>query len=492
MQQGQLWINGQWINGQGSPFQSINPSNNEVIWEGCAAAPEQIAQAIQAARQAFNPWHKTPLEKRIQYCQKMRDLIVNQQDNLSLAIAMEMGKPLWEANTEVSAMITKVESAIIAYRERTGFSEKLLANNVQLKIQHKAHGVIAIFSPFNFPAHIAHGQIVSTLLAGNTLILKPSDLTPKVAELMMHLWQQTGIPDGVINLTQGGVNTGQALASHYDLNGLFFTGSYTVGRELHRQFAGHPNKLLVLEMGGNNPLIVGEVNDLPSAAYTTIQSAYITSGQRCSCARRLLVPDTTQGNYFIEALLEMIKTIAVNASDHQPPPFMGPMVSRKAATKIMETQAQWKQQGAKAFVSSIQPDPHYAFVTPGLIDMTTVQNPDDTECFGPLLQVYRYQQFEEAIQLANQTQYGLSAGVLSDNPQHYDRFLMESRAGLVNWNRPLSGASSEAPFGGIGFSGNFHPCGYYTADACAYPVSSMMSKNLTLPETLTPGIAFEN
>ena len=481
-----LMINGQWIEGQGEFLTSTNPATNEVIWQGSIANEDQVNKAVLAARQAFLKWKSLSFKQRLSYIETMRTVISDNQNLIAQTICAEMGKPLWEATTEVTSMINKVDIAVKAYHERTGKKQQTILPS-KLSIQHKPHGVIAIFSPFNFPAHMAHGQIVPALLAGNTLVLKPSELTPSVAALMLQLWEQSDLPKGVLNLVQGGQLVGQTLAQHSNINALFFTGSYTVGKQLHKLFAGYPEKLLVLEMGGNNPLIISQVNDLKAAAYMTIQSAYITSGQRCTCARRLLVAQGDQGDAFLNQLIAMIKTLRVDHGNAEPAPFMGPLVTQSAAEKVMKIQTQLRQQGAVLLHEAQQRDPTLAFVTPGLIDVTSVKKLNDEECFGPLLQLQRYQTLGDAVLLANRTKFGLTSGLLSDDPLEFEYFFQHSEAGLVNWNQPLSGARGEAPFGGIKCSGNFHPNGSYTADTCAYPVSSSFSENLQLPKRLTPG-----
>ena len=487
MQNSSLWINGTWQQGQGDSFTSTNPANNEVLWQGAAASNMQVDQAVTAARLAYQHWYRKSFDERLQYCKSMQSLLEKNQHTLSLAIAHEMGKPLWEANTEVTTMINKIDVSIKAYQTRTGSSQQDL-QSMQLHIQHKAHGVIAIFSPFNFPAHIAHGQIIPALLAGNTIVLKPSELTPHVAIYMMQLWQQTGIPDGILNLVQGGRDTGQALVQHNDINAIFFTGSYAVAKQIHQQLAGQLEKLLVFELGGNNPMIVGTISDLEAAAYTIIQSAYITSGQRCTCARRLFIPQGKQGDDLMTQLIQMIQGIRCSHSEDEPQPFMGPVVSTAAATRIMQFQNHLAQQGAHILVAAKQADSKLPFITPALIDVSALSTKMDEECFGPLLQLQRYDTLDTAVTLANQTCYGLSSGILSDDRKQFDYYLSHSQAGLVHWNRPLSGNHSAAPFGGIKCSGNYHPAGFYMADACAYPVSSLISDHLTLPENITPGI----
>ncbi|MNE00217.1 N-succinylglutamate 5-semialdehyde dehydrogenase [compost metagenome] len=334
-----------------------------------------------------------------------------------------------------------------------------------------------------------NGHIVPALLAGNTVVFKPSELTPKVAELTVKCWIEAGLPAGVLNLVQGGRETGIALAANPGIDGLFFTGSSRTGNLLHQQFAGRPDKILALEMGGNNPLVVDRVADLDAAVYTIVQSAFISAGQRCTCARRLLVPEGAWGDSLLVRLVEVCKTIKVGAFDQQPAPFMGSVISLAAAKALLDAQAQMLAQGGVGLLEMTQPQPAAALLTPGIVDVTAVAQRSDEELFGPLLQVIRYADFDEAIAQANDTQYGLAAGLLSDSNARYQQFWLQSRAGIVNWNKQLTGAASSAPFGGVGASGNHRASAYYAADYCAYPVASLETPSLSLPATLTPGLS---
>lgn len=487
-----LFINGQWVEGQGPAFCSYNPaqvagSAESVIWEGRSASAEQVDQALKAARQAFPAWAAAGFEARVEKVRAYAAQLEAHREQLAETIALETGKPLWETRTEAAAMIGKIEISIRAYQERTGSKESEVAG-AKAMLRHKPHGVVAIFGPYNFPGHLPNGHIVPALLAGNTLALKPSELTPKVAELMLQLWQQAELPAGVLNLLQGEKETGMALAAHPEIDGLFFTGSSRTGHLLHQQFAGHPGKILALEMGGNNPLIVDDVSDLKAAVHDTLQSAYITSGQRCTCARRLLVPTGEAGDTFIAALTAAVKQIRVGRYNDEPAPFMGSLISEQAADGILAAQARLQALGGHSLVEARKLEAGTGLISPALIDVSAIAELPDDEYFGPLLQLTRYDNFDQAIALANRTSYGLSAGILSDSRAKYEQFLLQSRAGIVNWNKQLTGASSAAPFGGIGASGNHRASAFYAADYCAYPVACLEADSVSLPAQLSPGL----
>lgn len=482
------FIAGHWQAGQGEAFTSLNPVTQESIWAGQGASAAQVEAAVQAARAAFPAWARRPLEERIAVLEQFAATLKAHSDELARCIGEETGKPLWESATEVTSMVNKVAISVQSYRERTGTKSGPLADATAV-LRHKPHGVVAVFGPYNFPGHLPNGHIVPALLAGNAVVFKPSELTPKVAELTVKCWIEAGLPAGVLNLVQGARETGVALAASAGIDGLFFTGSSRTGNLLHGQFAGRPDKILALEMGGNNPLVVDQVADLDAAVYTIIQSAFISAGQRCTCARRLLVPVGAWGDALLARLVVVSSTIKVGTFDEQPAPFMGSVISLAAAEHLLKAQRQLAERGASVLLEMTQPLPNAALLTPGIIDVTAVSERIDEEFFGPLLQVIRYADFDAAIAEANNTQFGLAAGLLSDSAERYQQFLIESRAGIVNWNKQLTGAASSAPFGGVGASGNHRASAYYAADYCAYPVASLESETLSLPATLTPGVS---
>ena len=304
-----LFLNGRWTDGAGDAFHSTNPATGETVWEGRSASAADVDQAVDAACRAQPAWANLAVDDRIKTLEAFVAQLKANRSRLAEAISKEAGKPLWESNTEVDSMIGKIPLSIAAMNERRKPSETAIAGGTAAT-RFKPIGVVAVLGPFNFPGHLPNGHIVPALLAGNTVIFKPSELTPLVAQVTIECWQAAGLPAGVINLVQGGASTGAALSAHPKLDGLFFTGSAGVGTHLNQLFASHPEKILALEMGGNNPLIVHEASNIDAAVYMTIQSAFITAGQRCTCARRLIVPKGAAGDRFIGALVERHEIIA--------------------------------------------------------------------------------------------------------------------------------------------------------------------------------------
>ncbi|PSU73941.1 succinylglutamate-semialdehyde dehydrogenase [Photobacterium phosphoreum] len=482
-----LWINNHWVAGDGEPFQSLNPYDGDVVWQGNAATTAQVEAAVTAASRAFLDWRNTTLTERLAVIERFAQLVQQHQSQLAHIIATETGKPLWESTTEVAAMIGKVALSLNAYHERTGIRQRQQADTTMI-VRHRPLGVMAVFGPYNFPAHLPNGHIIPALLAGNTIVFKPSEQTPNTAQRMCELWQQAGIADGVINLLQGGRTTGAALAMAAGVDGVLFTGSAQTGHLLHQQFSGQPQKMLALEMGGNNPLVVGqEYGAMDAAVYTIIQSAFLSAGQRCTCARRLYIATGEAGDLLLARLVAVASHLLVGDPLAIPAPFMGSLISNAAADQIMLHQQQLLEAGGVALLVATRGQG--AIVTPAIIDVSAITDLADEEYFGPLLQVSRYDNFMQAVESANQTRYGLAAGLISTDSQQWQYFIDHIQAGIVNRNRPLTGASGDAPFGGPGASGNLRPSAYYAADYCAYPMASIEAEQLQLPFQLAPGVS---
>ncbi|CDL86893.1 succinylglutamate-semialdehyde dehydrogenase [Xenorhabdus cabanillasii] len=483
------YIDGNWVAGQGVLIVKHSPVDQKVLWQAHSASVNQVDEACQAARRVFPAWAKLAVEKRIAIVQTFADLLAQEKETIARVISEETSKPLWETRTEVQSMMGKVAISIEAWQQRTGYSETIMPDGKAI-LQHRPHGVMAVFGPYNFPGHLPNGHIVPALMAGNTLVFKPSELTPITAEKTMALWIRAGLPAGVLNLVQGGKDTGGALLDNREIDGVLFTGSATTGFHFHRLLAGQPEKMLALEMGGNNALIVDDYEDLDAAVYTIIQSAFISAGQRCTCARRLLVRRGEKGDALIQRLVEATRQIVPSRWDADPQPFMGGVISLTAAESLLDAQSRLLALGGNALLTLTQPDPHSTFMTPGIIELTGVGQVPDEEYFGPLLTLQRYGDFDEAISIANDTRFGLASGLISPDESLFQRLSEEARAGIVNWNKPLTGASSKAPFGGIGASGNHRPSAYYAADYCAWPMATLATDKLTLPDTPVPGLDF--
>jgi len=447
---------------------SHEPATGKLLWRG---AISDVDHEVDAARGAWANWAARPLTFRIETLRRFVNVVRARAEPFADLIARETGKPLWEARTEVDSVIAKVEISVAASSERTAQRRLDSPMGSRMALRHKPHGVLAVLGPYNFPAHLPNGHIVPALIAGNAVVFKPSEKTPATGAFLVECFRAAGVPDGCIRIVIGGPDEGKALAAHAGIDGLLFTGSARTGLALNRQFAEKPEKILALEMGGNNPIVVWDTPDLYTAAILVIQSAFTSAGQRCTAARRLIV-DQKLYDPLIEQLNKLLDRVIVDEPHANPAPFMGPVIDNEAADGLTESFLALLMRGGRAIRHLARPVEDRPFLLPGVIDVTTLADRPDLELFGPILQVVRVDDFDAAIAEANNTRYGLSSALISQTPALYDRFWAGARAGIVNWNKPTNGASSSAPFGGIGWSGNHRPSAYYAADYCAYPVVS--------------------
>ncbi len=482
-----LYIEGKWQAGEGSALVSIDPGSGETLHRLHEASHEQVGAAVTAASEALPKWRSTSLAARIDHLRAYQALLREARTEFGESLSSETGKPRWEAITEVDAMIAKLSVSIEMLAERRTEPQLELGGAVA-GTHYRPIGVMAVLGPFNLPGHLPNGHIVPALLAGNTIVFKPSELTPGVGARMLELFEQAGLPPGVVGLVQGGREVGRSLIAAPEIDGVLFTGSHAGGRAIAHALADRPELLVALEMGGNNPLVVHAAENLDAAVVHTLLSAFITAGQRCTCARRLIVAEGESGNRFLSLLVDAIGRLRIGLQTELPECFAGPLISADAAQRLTEAEAQLQSRGAHSLVPLRRDLRSPAILHPGLIDVTEVVDRDDEELFGPLLQLIRVPDFDAAIAEANRTAYGLSAALLCEDRALFERFAREVRAGVINWNRQTTGASGRLPFGGVGRSGNHRPAGAWAADYCSDPVATLEAAALVVPESLPPGL----
>ncbi len=447
---------------------SLEPATGTELWRGPIG---DVVEAVAIAREAAPKWAHESHTRRIELVRRFANQVRKQAEPFAELIARETGKPLWEARTEVEAVVGKVEISVKAYSERTGSKKLDSALQGTAGLRHKPHGVMAVLGPYNFPAHLPNGHIVPALIAGNAVIFKPSEKTPAVGAFLVRCFHAAKIPEGVIQCLVGGPAEGKALVEHAGVDGVLFTGSARAGIAINRRLADNPGKIVALEMGGNNPIVVADTPKIDDVAALIVQSAFTSAGQRCTAARRLIVVDR-MADLVIPAVKALAERLILGEPFGDPQPFMGPVIDNQTADLLMESFVALISRGGTPILPMRRPHAGLPFLTPSLIDATEMSDRPDIELFGPLLQVVRVPDLDAAIAEANTTRYGLSASLLGGTPQDFERFWSEIRAGIINWNKPTNGASSAAPFGGIGLSGNHRPAAFYAADYCAYPVAS--------------------
>ena len=448
----------------------------------------EINDTFKNAKLGFNNWRKTTLAHRKAILTKYKEILSANSDLIAETISKEHGKPLWDSRSEVGAMVGKIDVTFESYDDRLGAIRSVHAD-MGIQARFKPFGVFAVIGPFNFPGHLPNGHIVPLLLAGNSVVFKPSSLTPETGKLIVQFLHLAGAPKDVVILCEG---SGQDVVENPLLDGVFFTGSTKVGHSIYKSLSDCPEKIVALEMGGNNATIVEDAGGIKTATNILLQSAFISTGQRCTCTRRLIVnkgKTACEGDRIIRNLVEAADKLLIGEYTDTPEPFLAPMVTTSAVKTILDAQTNLVSMGGKILkefkrIGGVTSK----LVEPGIIDVTDIKNLPDEEYFGPLLQVIRSKNFDHAIEIANDTKYGLVSGVITKNKNLFWKAEAELKTGIVNWNRPTTGCASVVPFGGMGWSGCNRPSGYTTIEHCGHPTALHLTEVPELPSTLLPGI----
>lgn len=453
-----------------------------------------VERAVEAARVALPAWRKRPQSERAEILKKYQAALKKREEELVELIAREVGKPLWESKTELSAMLNKVDITI-------NESAKLVApyqlprvmDGTDGACHYRPHGVMAVLGPFNFPGHLPNGHIVPALLTGNTVIFKPSEKAPIVGQLMAECLHEAGVPAGVFNLVQGEKEVGRRLCVHEGVNGVLFTGSYEVGLRIKQDTLAQHWKILALEMGGKNASIVWQDSDLDFAVHETLVSAFVTAGQRCSATSRIIV-HRSMLEKFVERFHERAKAFSIGHPLDEP--FMGPLVEQGSVDRYMKFLGIASREGAEVIMRGKALELRHPgnYVTPSIcvvqdssIEAAKKSVYQQTELFAPNVAIVAADELEHAIGLANATQYGLVCSVFTRDRAIYTKCQEELEMGLINWNKSTVGASSKLPFGGFKKSGNHMPTALTSTLYCAAPVASLETAEPKLAPTM-PGL----
>jgi succinylglutamic semialdehyde dehydrogenase len=487
------WIGGAWepvgdssaqLADPGHVVRSANPAHpSETVWIGLCD-PEAADRAVAAARAAWRNWRDAGFEARKAILLAWQSVTQRHSERIARCITREMGKTLAESRLEAKALGEKVSVTLDPISQgRVSPYEVPIAETRRGLCGFRPHGVMAVIAPFNFPAHLANGHFVPAMLAGNTVVLKPSERTPAVGQLLAELSDEAGFPPGVFNVVQGGAATASRLAGHADVDGVLFTGSWAVGRRILEANLDRPGRIVALEMGGSNAAIVCSDCDLRQAVIECARASFATTGQRCTCTRRIVVHEAVAGR-FVAALGRAASTLLIGPGDAAEPVFMGPLVTEPAMNSALQFQRARAQSGARVVLQSVRADREGWFVTPGIIEVDRFTRASDQEVFAPIVQVSVARCDEDLVEQANATEFGLAASVFTQDPGRWMRISRDVRAGCINWNMGTAGASSKLPFGGLGLSGNHRPAAAFSVDYCAYPVAHMeeRSTSAAVPE----------
>lgn len=455
---------------------------------------DHVARATAAAKQAFPKWSAMEPQERFALLRRLKEVYIGHAEQMAETISRETGKPLWEAHTEVKSMISKID--ITLDHSLKLVDEVKVANalpGVDGYIRHKARGVMAILGPFNFPGHLPNGHIVPALATGNTVVFKPSELTPAIGQLMAQMIEKAEFPKGVFNLVQGVGETGKRLAADELVDGVLFTGSYETGLKIKQTTMEHHWKILALEMGGKNASIVWDDADMNKALFESIQGAFLTAGQRCSCTSRIILHRKI-ADKFIDKFYETAKKLSIGYWKENP--FMGPVINSDAVEKYFRFQEIAQREGCERLMRGKALDTGRTgyYVTPSICLVKEFREDSvyqKSEIFGPNVAIYTVDSFDEALKINDSTGFGLVLSVFSKERELYEEALRRARVGLVNWNRTTNGASSRMPFGGMGKSGNDRPTAHFAVYYCTVPVASLEDTTSFDLKGAPPGMNFE-
>jgi succinylglutamic semialdehyde dehydrogenase len=469
-------VDGRWepLAPEGSgAIASANPARPaETVWRGVPRM-EHVGQAVASARRALPAWAALPFEARAECLRGFAERCTQAVPELAALITREVGKTLAESTLEAKLLAEKVaitlEPGVLA-RVR-GFEVPAGPTRTG-HCRFKPLGVMAVIGPFNFPAHLPNGHIVPALLLGNAVVFKPSEKAPAVGQRLAGLLGAS-VPPGVVNLVHGGGAHAAALVAHPDVDGVLFTGSWPVGRRILEANLDRPGRMVALEMGGSNAAVVLDDANLALAVPECVRAAFATTGQRCTCTRRIVV-ERGIAEEFLRGMVALASRVTFGPGDADPPVFMGPLVTREARDAALEFQRALVAKGARAWLEARPGDGPGWFLSPGVLQVDRFTRTEDREVFGPIVQVAVAEDLDDAIAQANATDYGLAASIFTASRERFERFFAECRAGCINWNTGTAGASSRLPFGGLGHSGNLRPAGAFSVDACAVPVASMV------------------
>ena len=441
-------IAGEWTGSTGA--ENINPSDtNEVVGLYASASVQDVADAIAAAKAAFPAWSRSGILERHSILRKTSDEILARKDELGALLAREEGKTLPEA---IGETIRAAQIFDFFAGEALRLAGEVLPSvrpNIGVEITREPLGVIGIITPWNFPIAIPAWKIAPALCYGNTIVFKPADLVPGCSWAIVDILHRAGLPKGVLNLVMGkGSVVGQAMLDSPVLSGLTFTGSVGTGKRVALSSVEHGRKYQ-LEMGGKNPMVVLDDADLTVAVEAAANSAFFSTGQRCTASSRLIVTEGIHDK-FVAALTEKLKTLnvdnATKAGTH-----IGPVVDAKQLKTDTDYIEIGKQEGAKlAFGGEIisRETPGFYLQPTLFTEATNQMRISREEIFGPVASVIRVKDYEEALAVANDTPFGLSSGIATTSLKYATHFKRNAEAGMVMVNLPTAGVDFHVPFGG--------------------------------------------
>lgn len=452
------FIDGKWFESRsGVTISNINPANiNDIIGNSELCTREEARKAVGAAYNAFKGWRETPAPARGRIIARAARLMEDRREDLAATLTREEGKTLAESRGEINRAINVIEFCAGESRRMNGETiPSELPANFAYTIK-EPHGVVACITPWNFPIAIPAWKVAPALVAGNTVVMKPAESTPATAVCLIEIFQEAGVPPGVLNLVLGkGSEVGTEIADHPAVRAISFTGSTETGLKIYQQGArrGVP---VQCEMGGKNPVVVLEDCDMELAVESTAQGAFGSTGQRCTATSRAVVIDRI-ADEFVERIVDRAKKFRLgDGSD--PKTDIGPSVDERQFNTVLKYIDIGREDGAQLICGGRRADGENLsngyFVEPTVFDkVTSDMRIAREEIFGPVLSVLRVKDYDEALIVANDSEYGLSSSVFSNDANDIYRFIKDIETGMTHVNSPTTGGEAHIPFGGVKSTG---------------------------------------
>ncbi|MEQ8677918.1 MAG: aldehyde dehydrogenase family protein [Aggregatilineales bacterium] len=448
------FIAGNWVEAKsGATFDSYNPATEQLLVKSVKSAGDDVDAAVQAAKSAYKDWRLMPAPRRGELLYAVARILEERKEALARIMTQEMGKILAETKGDVQEAIDMAYYMGGEGRRLFGYTSPVEMYNKFGMALRDSVGVIGLITPWNFPVAVPSWKMLPALIAGNTIVWKPGEDIPASSAMFAQVFQDAGLPDGVLNVVMGAGETGSALVQHPDVRVISFTGSTTTGLNVYQQ-AARLGKKVTLEMGGKNAILVMDDANLDLAVDAITWSAFGTTGQRCTATSRLIVQDGIKPK-LLDALIEKAKSIKIG-DGLDPDVQMGPLVNPKALEKVTSYMAVAKEEGVNIVVGGGRADiEHGYFFEPTLFDgVKQGMRVEQEEIFGPVLSIVEVGSFEEAIEVNNSVAYGLSSSIFTENVNAAFRAIRDLTTGIVYINHGTTGAEIQFPFGGTRGTGN--------------------------------------
>lgn len=454
------YIGGEWREPASTRyFESLNPARTgDVIGQFPESSSSDVDQAVSAAKRAFATWSRVPAPQRGEVLRKIGDLLSARKNELAFEMTREMGKPFNETRGDVQEAIDTAYYAASETRRLFGYTvPSELPDKFNMTIR-RPLGVCGIITAWNFPIAVPTWKMFPAIAAGNTVVFKPSEDAPHTGMLLMRVFEDAGLPGGVINLVQGDSEAGEALVSHPSVNAISFTGSSETGAKIGAE-CGRMHKRVSLEMGGKNPMIVLDDADLELALEGILWGAFGTTGQRCTATSRLIVHEKVHDE-LVDRLRERASKLRLGYGNDEGVE-MGPLINEDALNKVIRYVEIGQQEGAQLILGGHRAtgpglDEGYFFEPTIFTGVKRDMRIAQEEIFGPVLSVFKASSYEEAIEIANDSRYGLSSSIYTRDVARAFRAMHDIEAGITYINGPTIGAEAHMPFGGVKQTGNGH------------------------------------